>query len=284
MRTLKPSVLSCGLFAAVPAWAADTPPEATEPVQPPKMALGTGNVQGPGPLTVAPAEVHLPSLGQSSSADDFTFDYHGYFRAPLILSWGQRANPGPDQSSKSFHVPAVTPDVAEATWLNSNNLPQSWANIFLTYGNKYVTGTIGIGAWHFTASQQTAAQTGNANLSVGPVFLHFKVPEIPGTKLRLDWDVGAFGNRYGYSGKYDYGKYGMFVIGATGAIGETVGVEGDVNDWTFRFEHGFGGNTYPGDLTLGTTLLHHAHLFAGWQQFFRAGLHYMTAWSPDERP
>src|SRR5262249_43829544 len=255
MRTLPFTVLSCGLLAAAPALAADNPSDTPEDTGPPKMPLGTGNVQGPGPLTVAPDEVHIPAMGGSQSADDFVFDYHGYFRAPLMLSWNHRQNPGPNQGGTVFHVPAVTPDspnltsfantVTDSTWLNNNNIPAAWANVQLSYGNKYVTGVVGIGAWHFVASQQTSQQTGNAAVSMGPVFLHFRVPEIPHTNLRLDWDVGAYGNRYGYSGKYDYGKYGMFVIGATGAIGETLGLETDAGDWTFRLEHGFGGNNYP---------------------------------------
>jgi hypothetical protein len=76
----------------------------------------------------------------------------------------------------------------------------------------------------------------------------------------------------------------MFVIGATGAVGETLGLETDLGDSTFRLEHGFGGNPYVNDTTLGSSLLHHAHLFYGYKQNFKVGLHYMTAWTTDERP
>jgi hypothetical protein len=44
MRTLQISVLSCGLLAAIPAWAADEPADSAEPAAPPKQPLGTGNV------------------------------------------------------------------------------------------------------------------------------------------------------------------------------------------------------------------------------------------------
>src|SRR3954468_24604583 len=103
MRTFQISVLFCGLLASLPAYAADSSDSDDAP--PPKMSLGGDAVGGPGPLTVAPAEIHLPPSGQSTS-DDFMFDYHGFFRPPLLLSTGSRKNVGADQSSTTFHVPA----------------------------------------------------------------------------------------------------------------------------------------------------------------------------------
>jgi hypothetical protein len=287
MRTLQTSVLSCGLLLALPASAADAPAVgdsgSSEQVTPPKQPLGSADVRGPGPMMVQPAEVHLPAMGQSTS-EDFTFDYHGYFRLPMTLGWNHRKNPAPDQAGTVFHVPAVVPDNNEGTWLYSNTVPNSWANIQMSYGNKYVTGIIGLGAWHFTAAPNNATATGNANVSMGPVLIHIQSPDLLQTKIRLDWDIGAFGNRYGYAGRFDFGQYGMFVIGATGAVGETLGLETDLGDSTFRLEHGFGGNPYVNDSSLGSSLLHHAHLFYGYKQNFKVGLHYMTAWTTDERP
>ncbi len=94
--------------------------------------------------------------------------------------------------------------------------------------------------------------------------------------------MGAFGNRYGSAGKYDYGAYGMFLFGATGAIGETVGAEMDFGPTTVRLEHGVGGNYYV-DNRFASTLLHHAHLFGAYKQYAKVGLHYLTAWTADER-
>src|SRR5260221_13889753 len=109
MRTFQISVLFCGLLASLPAYAADSPSDNPEEQPPPQMKLGGADPRGPGPLTVAPAEIHLPPVGQSTS-DDFMFDYHGFFRAPLILSSGQRANPNADQNKTTFHVPGAVPD------------------------------------------------------------------------------------------------------------------------------------------------------------------------------
>ena len=281
MRTLSISLVFWGLLLSAPALAADNTGDQPEEQVPPRMKLGGADPRAPGPLTVPPAEIQLPPTGQPAT-DDLAFDYHGYFRVPMALSLGKRVNPVGDQSSTTMHMPAVVPDYPVGTWLNNNNIPAPWASALFSYGNKTVTGTVGIAAFNFTASQDSAMTNNAASVSLGPVFLHFNLPNFAGTKLRVDWDVGAFGNRYGYAGKYDYGKYGMFLFGATGAIGETVGAEMDFGPATVRFEHGFGGNYYV-DSKYASTLLHHAHLFAGYKQMAKAGLHYMTAWTTDER-
>jgi hypothetical protein len=277
MRTFQISVLLCGLLASLPAYAADS----DEDQPPPQMKLGGADPRGPGPLSVPPAEIHLPPVGQSTT-DDYMFDYHGYFRAPLLLSAGQRKNVLDGQSKTTFHVPAAVPDATIGSWLYSNNVAPAWANALFSYGNKTVTGTIGIAAFNFTSSQDSGQSSQSTQVSLGPVYLHFNLPGLLGKKTRVDWDVGAFGNRYGMAGKFDYGAYGMFLMGATGAIGETLGIEADVDPVTFRLEHGIGGNYYV-DNKYGTTLLHHVHAFMGYQQYLKIGAHYMTSWSTDDR-
>ena len=57
MRTLKISLVFWGLFFSLPALAADDQAED----QPPKMKLGGADTRAPGPLTVQPADIQLPS-------------------------------------------------------------------------------------------------------------------------------------------------------------------------------------------------------------------------------
>jgi len=280
MRTLKISLVFWGLLVSVPAFAADNTGDQPEE-QPPQMKLGGADTRAPGPLTVPPADIQLPPIGQAPT-EDLAFDYHGFFRVPLAMSIGKRANPVGDQSGTTYHIPAVVPDYPVGTWLNNNNIPAPWATALFSYGNKTVTGTIGIAAFNFTASQDSAMTNNSASVSLGPVYLHFNLPKFAGSTVDVDWDVGAFGNRYGTAGKYDYGKYGMFLIGATGAVGETLGAEMDVGPARLRFEHGVGGNFYV-DNRYASTLLHHAHLFGGYKQMLKGGIHYVTAWTNDDR-
>ena len=179
MRTFECSLISFVLLSTVPALAADSPSE-QESVEPPRMPLGGADPRGPGPLTVPPAEVHLPVTGQSTT-DDFTFDYHGYFRAPLTLSLGTRANPGPDQGKTTFHTPfngtnAAIPDARPGTWLYDNTVAPGWASALFSYGNKTVTGTVGFLAYQFTAAQDAGQSDNNSAVSLGPVFLDFQRP------------------------------------------------------------------------------------------------------------
>jgi hypothetical protein len=292
MRALPLLLASCILSSAAQALAADPSPAEIEATTPPPTTLGGATPFGPGSLTVAPTEVQLPPVGPSPS-DEFTFDYHGYFRAPLIISLGSRCKPGDpppceaasaDHASTSFHSPAAVPDRLIGTWLYNNNIAPSWANILLSYGNRTVRGTVGFNAFNFTTAQDSGQTAGTSTVSLGPVYLHFNLPDLLAPFARVDWDIGAFGNRYGTAGKYDYGAYGMYLFGATGVIGETLGIETDaLGPLTVRLEHGVGANYYVTG-TFATSLLHHAHLFAGYRQLWKVGLHYLTAWTNDERP
>jgi hypothetical protein len=291
MRALPLLLASCVLSVAAPALAADATPAEVEATTPPPTTLGGASPFAPGTLTVAPTEIQVPAPSNSTS-DEFTFDYHGYFRAPLIVSIGSRCQPGDpppctaassDHGSTSFHSPAAVPDRLLGTWLYSNNIAPSWANLLLSFGNRTVRGTVGLNAFNFTTAQDSGQTSGSSTVSLGPVYVHFNLPDLLGPKARVDWDVGAFSNRYGTAGKYDYGAYGMYLFGATGTIGETVGIETDIDPFTLRLEHGIGANYYVTG-TYGTTLLHHAHLFAGYRQLWKIGLHYLTTWTNDERP
>jgi hypothetical protein len=291
MRALPLLLASCVLLGATQALAADPPPPEVEATTPPPTTLGGASPFAPGTLTVAPTEVQLPAVSNSTS-DEFTFDYHGYFRAPLIVSLGSRCKVGDpppceavagDHASTTFHSPAAVPDRLLGTWLYNNNIAPSWANVLLSYGNRMVRGTVGLNAFNFTTAQDSGQSSGSSTVSLGPVYLHFNLPDLLGPTARVDWDVGAFSNRYGTAGKYDYGAYGMYLFGATGTIGETVGIETDIADpITLRLEHGIGANYYVTG-TYATALLHHAHLFAGYRQLWKIGLHYLTTWTNDER-
>src|SRR5690242_19706027 len=55
-----------------------------------------------------------PAYGQKSmDVQDWRFDYHGYFTAPLRIGLNQRENPTGDQSKLVLHAPPVVPDDLE---------------------------------------------------------------------------------------------------------------------------------------------------------------------------
>ena len=65
-------------------------------------------------------------------------------------------------------------------------------------------------------------------------------PELPWENVRLIWKVGSFWNRYGMAGRYDSGQYDTFLFGRTHVMGETLRMEFDINEYTLSLEHGIG--------------------------------------------
>ena len=119
--------------------------------------------------------------------------------------------------------------------------------------------------------------------------------------------VGAFSEKYGGSAK-NGGPYDTYAFGRTRQIGESLTAEYDLGDVTLKAEHGFGahlenvvaGKTPTGNTaaqnsytsqsmgtllgaSAGFTLLSHAHLGLDWKRSLQVGLHYMLAWSQDDR-
>src|SRR5207247_2045569 len=118
-------------------------------------------------------------------------------------------------------------------------------------------------------------------------------------KLRLEWNVGAFGNRYGAMGEWSEGQYGTSLIASLTGIGETLTASYDLSrDYVLQVEHGIKGKVNvvpqgvaPGDPSLGwaypqqgSTWVNHLHLGFGYRDTLQAGLHYARGFSQDDRP
>jgi hypothetical protein len=83
-----------------------------------------------------------PAYGQKSTgAQDWRFDYHGYFTAPLRIGLNTRENPAPGQSDLVLHAPPVVPDDLE-TFSHTGVVPTPYAQLNFSYGNSVVTGNV----------------------------------------------------------------------------------------------------------------------------------------------
>src|SRR5436190_20678233 len=100
MRPITTAVLLGGLLLSLPAAAQDSAAKGPD-ANPSKM---TADPQAPGPLTVVPPPVHGPSYGEGTT-DEFTFTYHGYLSAPILVSLGQKQDnvTTPNKSSTPLH-------------------------------------------------------------------------------------------------------------------------------------------------------------------------------------
>ncbi len=280
MRPITTAVLFSGLLLCLPAIAQDSTAAGPD-ANPSRMTV---DPQAPGPLTVVPPPVHGPQYGEGTT-NGFAFTYHGHMSTPILLSIGQR-QPGVDLTSLPLHSPPLAlPDNTYNTWLLTNEEPSARASMTFSMGTREVFGTFYIAAWDFLESQQTPERTqAQRALSAFMPSLTFRFDNVFGTNMRVDAVFGGTRDRYGESGKYDYGVYGARVIGASVAIGETVGIERAFGEYRFRMEEGFGGNGHPEGDNRRTTLLAHAHLIGTYKgDVLRVGLHYMSTFTRDER-
>src|SRR5882724_1662652 len=283
MRPTTIAAILGGLLLSLPARAEDS--NARGPGS--NASTMTTDPLAPGPLTVVPPPVHGPSYGEGTT-DEFTFSYHGYLSAPILVALGQK-EPGSSENLSSTPLHSLTlalPDYIYNTWFVTNQQPGAWASMNFSIGTSKVFGSVYFGGWDFNQGQQTPQGAAHAQLALSSFMpsLTFRLDNVFGTKTRVDAVVGGVRDRYGGSGKWDYGAYGATVIGASVAIGETIGVERAFGDVSLRFEEGFGGNGHPAGDPRSPTLLAHTHLIGTYKgDLLRVGLHYMTVFSQDER-
>jgi hypothetical protein len=281
-------------------------------------AAAGGNMAGT--MAVAAPKGPLPS--------DWQFSWHGYFRAPLRIGVGHRTEcapgmapsasaattpyngqycAGPGQSRTAFHSPYV-PDDQYLSWSFDRQWEQAWAEIFLSFGNDKVVGTVGIQGYDFTDVGMLGNQASPAQFGIGQGWLTV-TPDLPVDGLRLNWKIGAFWEKFGMAGKYDGGHYDTYMFGRTHQMGEALALQYDVGDVTLKVEHGFGAhlemtpagipisgsqqslnyvntaaaNSYPPGASPGFTLLDHVHAGLSYKKALEMNAHYMVAWSQDDR-
>jgi hypothetical protein len=215
----------------------------------------------------------------AATSDEWKFEYHGFFRAPMRIGMAKRNGAGTGQSSIVLHNPRV-PDDQYLSWLFTRNQERDWAEMFFSYGNSRVTGTASIQGFNFTDAAWNEPDT---QFGIAQGFVTW-TPPLPLPNARLQWKVGAFTERYGMSGKYDAGKYDTYLFGRTHAMGERLRGEYELGDLTLKLEHGLG-TRQPHPLVTpknGLTLLHHLHAGVAHRKLIRAEAHYLTAWSQDD--
>jgi hypothetical protein len=290
-RGLKLQALLLGTFLAVPAQAQEQADA--------KLSLAPGAPQ----VDALPGGTQPAFHQKSSAAADWRFDFHGYFTAPLRIGLNKRDDlcertaPGtcpatPDQSNLVLHSPPVVPDDLE-TFSHTGVVPTPYAQLNFTYGNNVVTGNVFILAR--TANVASGFFDPSAQLGVNDVFLNFNLPDI-GKDMHFEVNLGQFSNRYGVMGEYDEGRYGTPLIARTNGAGENIVGRFKLGDITLLVEQGFQGQSDKAptgivsdgwngfaDPNVGTGYVNHVHLGAGFFGMATVGLHYLNAFSDDDR-
>lgn len=233
-----------------------------------------------------------PSYGETSQdEEDWRFDFHGFLRAPMRFGINKREDPQPGQSEIVYHSPPVVPGDLE-TFQHTNVVPQPYGQLNFSYGNNTVTGTAII------LGRQTNVASGwfdpPSQANINDLFLTFH-PDV-GERLRVRAYVGAFTNRYGVMGEYDEGQYATPVIARINGVGENISAAASFGDFALQIEQGIQGqnNKAPNNITpegwndfaddnVGSGFANHVHLGASYRGMVSLGLHYITAFSQDDR-
>jgi hypothetical protein len=234
-----------------------------------------------------------PSYGvPPKSASDYKFEFHGFMNVPFRMGINEREDPASTQYETVFHGPPVTVDELER-FEHTGVIPLPWVQLGFSYGNDVAVANIIIAA----ESVSNAAGFFNppTQLGINDAFLTFK-PKF-GRGTNVEFDVGAFANRYGSMGEYDTGRYDTPMIARVAGVGSTGRINVDLaNDMVFLAELGFMGQWDRAPLgvepagwndfaepNVGTSFVHHEHIGLGFKKRGNIGLHYINAWTRDDR-
>ncbi|MDP9002559.1 MAG: hypothetical protein M3O46_20915, partial [Myxococcota bacterium] len=158
-----------------------------------------------------------PAFGAVSTRPaDWRFDYHGLLFVPLRVGFNDRLAPAAGQEKIVLHAPPVIPEDFQS-FRYTNVLPDPWAQVNFSYGNRDVTATIIIAAR--SVSEGSSYFNPPDQLGINDAFVTFR--ELSTDRLRMKLDVGAFANRYGNMGEYDSGRYGTPLVARIGGVGAT---------------------------------------------------------------
>ncbi len=225
--------------------------------------------------------------------EDWHPDFHGYVSIPLRLGFNNRAGTVTnEQYSTVIHAPPVVPEYRDA-FSYTSVLTDPYVQLQFAYGNSVVQANVILQA----RSANTAMSFFDASTRGGitDAFLTFDLPDLA-RDVAMRIHVGAFTNRYGATGEYDEGKYGTPLIARTNGVGENIIANIKLGSFNLELQQGFQGQLdkaplgiVPGDWNdyadpnLGTGLVHHAHAGLSYKTYGGVGLHYMHAWTADER-
>jgi hypothetical protein len=233
-----------------------------------------------------------PAYGQRSlSEGEWRFDFHGLITAPLAVGIGKRDNPQPDQSGTTLHTPPAVPDDLD-TFSHTGVVPTTYVQLNFSEGTSIVQANMSILARQ--ANVSTSFLEPASQVGVNDLFVSF-LPKLQ--RLRTEILVGAFSSRYGATGEYDEGRYGTPLIARVNGVGQRVGVRARLGDFVLMAEEGLVGQSNKANTTVtpdvwndfanpseGTSFVAHGHGgVSALKGVVNVGLHYLHAWSQDDR-
>jgi len=285
--------LLVALSVSAPARAQSTVTQNDEDKAPspqPSLGLAPGTPQVgtlPGGLT--------PAYGQAATdQQDWRFDFHGFLTMPLRAGLNTRSGVvTTDQHTTVLHAPPVVPDYIDS-FTYTSTVPNPYAQLNFSYGNSVVTGTVILLAETAVTAQSFFNPPSEAGIA--DAFLTYRLPNLL-KQSHFEINVGVFSNRYGIMGEYDLGRYGTPAIAQINGAGENIigqfvlgkgflldieqGIQGQLdNPPEGILPAGWNGFADP---SVGSGFANHVHVGLGYKGVATLGLHYINAWTQDDR-
>jgi len=271
-------------------------PARAEPSALPRLGLAAGEPQQPS------APPTTPFGRPPATSTDSVLDLHGFLLLPVNVGVLEREAPAPGQSGTTLHSPALLPEGARR-FEHTGVVPSPWIQLNLSYGNRSISGTAILAA----RSASNAAGFFDAVDQIGltDAFITVNLSDALGTPFSIQ--LGALTGRYGAMGASDAGRYATPLIARTNAIGEVTTLGFSRGDFGVVLEHGIGGQIagsggeVPGGWNdfadsgaagspsadapagVGASFVNHLHAGASYRGLAELGLHYLTAWTQDDR-
>jgi hypothetical protein len=240
-----------------------------------------------GSSEAAPAPVQEATIPKP---EDWHFEVHGYFRAPMSLGFSPRPNPdtpnGPTKLQISYGPNRVV-DSSYYSFAYTRLQEQDWAEVTFHVKKKHVDAAVGwMGYWLAATgfrNPDAAAVPGIASLTLDTDV------NVGGIKPNVAFQMGAWWPGFGYFEKYD-----TFTLGRFRHIGEQLKATIPVNpDLTIELVEGFGtardgkydyGTAASSPLyasRVGADLLAYGNVRVKYKSLVDVGLHYNNEWSRD---
>ena len=212
-----------------------------------------------------------------NNPDAMAFKLHGYFRAPVLMSWTLRQNPAPSDKGK-FEL--RTPYLIDNDYFNSGfgYTPvneTAYGELFLMAGNRNLTATVALMASEYSdsSSVQLNQQMG---ISQGYLTYRYEPGRIAGIKTHIKVKGGAFWDRFGYLEHYD-----TYIFGRTHQLGYQVRLDAEVGDWQFSALQGLGAHLENVQANQAFSLLNSVRVAATYKTAAEMGFYYLRSWSQE---
>ncbi len=221
-------------------------------------------------------ELPVPESGE------LEFGFHGYFRAPALLTVRKRAaadqRPG-DTGDFDYRPPRlIDNDFYRSRFAYLPINETAWAEAFLSAGNERVSGTIALAAGDYSDSSYSGLVSPSAQKGIFQGFLTLRyAPKLGSLTLRTQLKAGAFWERLGYLPKYD-----TYIFGRVHNTGARINLETDVDRLDLGLMLGAGYHFSESVAKEGLTNVLYSRLQADWDELFGGGLYYLYAFAQDK--